>query len=79
MADNENRKKEPWRIVVFIISVAYIVFLWVRKDIADIYATMPAEQVVPLIATTVVVSLIKVAAIAGAVLLIKWVIGRMNK
>ena len=79
MADNENKKKEPWRIVVFIISVAYIVFMWVRKDIADIYATMPAEQVVPLIATTIAVSLLKVAAIAGVVLLIKWVIGKVKK
>ena len=79
MSNNENKKKEPWRIIVFIISVAYIVFMWVRKDIADIYATMPAEQVVPLIATTIAVSLIKVAAIAGAVLLIRWVIGKVKK
>ena len=79
MSNNENKKKEPWRIIVFIISVAYIVFMWVRKDIADIYVTMPAEQVVPLIATTVAVSLIKVAAIAGAVLLIRWVIGKVKK
>ena len=79
MSNNENKKKEPWRIIVFIISVAYIVFMWVRKDIADIYVTMPAEQVVPLITTTVAVSLIKVAAIAGAVLLIRWVIGKVKK
>ena len=79
MSNNENKKKEPWRIIVFIISVAYIVFMWVRKDIADIYVTMPAEQVVPLIATTIAVSLIKVAAIAGAVLLIRWVIGKVKK
>ena len=79
MANNENKKKEPWRIVVFIISVAYIVFMWVKKDIADIYVTMPAEQIAPLIATTIAVSLLKVAAIAGAVLLIKWVIGKVKK
>ena len=79
MANNENKKKEPWRMIVFIISVVYIVFMWVKKDIADIYATMPAEQVAPLIATTIAVSLIKVAAIAGAVLLIKWVIGKVKK
>ena len=59
--------------------MAYIVFMWVKKDIADIYATMPADQIAPLIATTIAVSLIKVAAIAGAVLLIKWVIGKVKK
>ena len=75
----ENKKKEPWRIVVFIISVLYIVFMWVKKDIAAIYTTMPADQVAPLIATTVAVSLMKVAAIAGGVLLMKWVIGKAKK
>ena len=75
----ENKKKEPWRIIVFIISVLYIVFMWVKKDIAAIYTTMPAGQVAPLIATTVAVSLMKVAAIAGGVLLMKWIIGKAKK
>ena len=79
MGSKENKKKEPWRIIVFIISVLYIVFMWVRNDIVAIYTTMPAEQVVPLIATTIAVSLIKVAAIAGGVLLIKWVIRKAKK
>ena len=46
--------------------------MWVEKDVMTIYATMPKEQVVPLIATTIAVSLIKVAAITGGILLIKW-------
>ena len=50
--------------------------MWVEKDIMTIYTTMPKEQVVPLIATTIAVSLIKVAAIAGGILLIKWIIGK---
>ena len=79
MDNNENKKKEPWRIIVFIFSVLFIVFMWVKNDIVAIYTTMPAEQVAPLIATTIVVSLIKVAAIAGGVLLIKWVVGKAKK
>ena len=79
MDHKENKKKEPWRIAVFIISVLYIVFMWVKKDIAAIYSTMPAEQVGPLIATTIAVSLLKVAAIAGIVLLIKWGIGKAKR
>lgn len=72
----DHKKKEPWRIIVFIISILYIVFMWVKKDIAAIYTTMPTEQLAPMIATTVEVSLFKVAAIAGGILLIKWVIGK---
>ena len=78
MDNKDTKKKEPWRIVVFIISVVYIVFMWVKKDIAVIYATMPADHVVPLIATTVMVSLVKVVAIAGGILLVKWVITKLK-
>ena len=76
---NDNKKKiEPWRIIVFIIAVAFIIFMWVKKDVAEIYATMPAEQVVPLVITTIAVSLLKVAAIAGVILLIKWIVGKIK-
>ena len=78
MKQFKNNSKEPWRIVVGIISIAYIVFMWVKKDIVSIYTTMTQEQVFPLIITTVVVSLIKVAVIAGAILLIKWIIGKIS-
>ena len=52
---------------------------WVKKDVAEIYAAMPAEQVAPLIITTIAVSLLKVVAIAGAILLIKWIIRKIKK
>ena len=78
MENNDNKKKEPWRIVIGIISIVFIVYMWVKKDIITIYTTMPKEQVVPLIATTIAVSLIKVAAIAGGTLLIKWIIRKFK-
>ena len=74
-----KKKIEPWRIVVFIVSIAFIAFMWVKKDIAEIYATMPREQIAPLIVTTVAVSLLKISAIVGGVLLIKWIVGRIKK
>ena len=77
---NDNKKKiEPWRLIVFILAVAFIIFMWVKKDRAEIYATMPSEQIAPLIVTTITVSLLKVAVIAGGVLLIKWIIGKVKK
>ena len=76
---NIKAKKEPLRIVVFIISVAYIVFTWVKNDVVSIYTTMPNEQAAPLIATTIAVSLLKVGAISGVVFLVKWLIGKVGK
>ncbi len=77
--DNNKKKIELWRIIAFVISVAFIVFVWVKKDIAEIYATMPQEQIVPLVVTTIAVSLLKVAVIAGGILLIKWIVRKIKK
>ena len=71
-------KKEPWRIAAGILAIAFIVYMWVEKDIITIYTTMPKEQVAPLIVTTIAVSLIKVAVIAGGILLIKWIISKFK-
>jgi hypothetical protein len=71
-------KKEPWRIIVGAISIAYIVFLWIRKDILSIYVAMPGEQAIPLIFTTIAVSVMKIAAIAGIILLIKWLASKIR-
>ncbi len=79
MSSNSKKKIEPWRIIAFIISVLFIIFMWVKKDIVTIYTTMPTEQVVPLVVTTIAVSLLKVVAIAGGVLLIKWIVGKIKK
>ena len=67
-------KKEPWRISVGIISILFIVFMWAKKDIVAIYESAPKDQLVPMLITTVAVSLLKVGLIAGAVFLVKWLI-----
>ena len=75
---NENKNKKPWKIIVFIISVGYIIFMWVKKDIAEIYATMPKQQITPLIVTAALVTLLKVSLIAGALLFIKRLITKFK-
>ena len=77
--DENKKKREPWRIVAFIVAVLFIIFMWVKKDVAEIYTTTPGEQVVPMLITTIAVTLIKVAAITGGLLLIKWIIGKVGK
>ena len=74
-----NKKKEPWRIIVAIISIAYIIYMWVSKNVAGIYATLPAEQIVPLVVTNVVVTLVKVAGITLAILVIKWIASKFKR
>lgn len=77
--NKDKKKKEPWRIIVGILAIIYIVYMWIKKDIITIYTTMPEEQVIPLITTTIVVSLIKVITITGGILLIKWIISKIKK
>lgn len=73
------RKIEPWRVITGLAAVSYIVYMWLKKDIASVYSTLPKEEAIPLIATTAAVFLVKVAAIAGAVLLIRWIIEKIKK
>lgn len=73
-----KKNKEPWRIIIAIISVLFIVFMWVKKDIVNIYNTMPKEQIVPFIVTTIVVTLVKVSGIALVVFLIKLIIRKIK-
>ena len=79
MGNKNNKKKEPWRMIVGMISFAFIAYMWVKKDISSIYTTMPSERVVPFIVLTITVSLIKLSAIAGISFLIKWIIGKITK
>ena len=71
-------KKEPWRIILALLSIGFIIFLWLKKDIASIYSTMPKEQILPMIVTTVFVSLLKVMGIAAVLLFVKWLVGKMK-
>lgn len=78
MGNNRKTKKEPWRIAVFSVSILFILYTWIKKDIAAIYASAPKEQILPMIVTTVAVSVLKFAVIAGLVFLAKWVIGQVK-
>ena len=32
---NNKNKKEPWRVIVFIISMLFIAFMWVKNDVTQ--------------------------------------------
>ena len=72
-------KKESWRYIVGLLSAAFIVYLWTTKNVAGQYADMAKEDLLPLIVTNAAVTLLKVAAIAAAVWLVRWLIAKWNK
>ena len=76
--DKNNCKIEPCRIIVGTLAIAFILFLWVKNDIVSTLATMQKEQTIPLVVTTIVVSVVKVIVIAGVILLVKWVIRKIK-
>ena len=75
----KEKKREPWRIVVGVAAIAFIVYTWVEKDVAATYASLPQEQLLPMIMTTAAVTLLKIALMAGGILLIKWIVGKIRK
>ena len=75
----KGQKKETWRIVVATISFIFILYMWREKDVLEIYRNMPAEQVLPHIVITIVVSLVKVGVFTVGILVIKWIVSKLKK
>ena len=75
----KKQPKEPWRIIVGVLSVLFIAFMWVKKDMLSIYTALPAEQALPLIVTTLAVSLLKLTLFTGVFFAAKWVVSRVKK
>lgn len=71
-----NNKKAPWRILVGIAAIAYIIYMWVDKDLLSLYAGIPTGQLLPMAATSTAVTLVKVGILAAAVCIIKKLLRR---
>ena len=74
----KNWKNDPWRLVAGVISAIYIVYMWSEKELLAIYSSMPMEEALPLIVTTVAVSVLKVVLLAAANWLAKWGYDRLK-
>lgn len=72
----QTERKPAWRIVAFLLGAAAIVLLWVSKGNVS---GMTAEAALTMLLVNGAVTLVKVALMAGAVLLIRWVAGRIGK
>ena len=73
---NQKKKKEPWRLVVGIIAIAYIVYMWVEKDIFASLSAVSGEQTLPMAATSMAVTFAKIAIMAAIIFVIKWLTGK---
>ena len=62
----------PWRVAAGVLGVAAIIYVWSAKDMTAVYSGLPAEAIVPMLVTNVVVTLLKVATIAAVVWAVKW-------
>ena len=74
-----NFKQEPWRLIVGLAAVAYIVYMWIDKGLLSTVSQIPAEQALPMAATSIAVTVAKVALLAGSVLVIKLIASKMKK
>lgn len=72
----KEKKADLWRIIAAVISGLYIIYLWSSKDIE---AAAGSENMLPVIVTSILVSTAKLALLAGAVLLIKWLSRKFKK
>jgi hypothetical protein len=71
-----KKKREPLKIAAFVLSVLFIVFMWCKKDITSIYASVSVEDALPIIITTIGVALLKTLSLAAIIILIKWLISK---
>lgn len=72
------KKIELWRIIAAVISVGYILYMWTEKDIASIYATVPEAQILPMVATTIAVTVGKIALVAVGIIFLKWIMKKLK-
>ena len=73
---NHEKQKPPlWKILVAAVSIIFILFLWGVKD----FGALSAKDMIPLVALNAVVTLLKMAAVAGVLFALKWLIDKTSK
>lgn len=73
----KKKKIEPWRIIIFIVSVIFIIYLFLSKnDATDI--TLSTEQTLPALITSIAVTLVKFTIIASVAFAGKYIISKIK-
>ena len=72
-------KRKPRRIAVAVLSVIVIAIMWINKDVLGLWSNISSEDLLPLLITNGAVMLTKVTIFAGAIYLIKLLLGKLKK
>jgi hypothetical protein len=67
----KGNKPGIWKIIAAVISALYIIYVWSQKDIEALSATVSAEELPVVAATTVAVTVGKVVLLALALWLLR--------
>ena len=70
-----NNRPPLWKIIVAAVAIVFILFLWGAKD----FGQLPPGEMIPLVALNVVVTLLKMAAVAGVLFGLKWLVDKTSK
>ena len=73
------KKIEPWRLIVGLLSVGFIIYMWVRKGVGDAWTLLPPEELLPVALTSIAVTAVKVLLISAGILLIRWLFSKIKK
>ena len=73
---NSPKQRPPLlKIAVAAVSIVFILVLWGYKA----FGALPPGEMIPLVALNAVVSLIKIVAVAGVLLGLKWLADKIGK
>ena len=76
---NIPRKRPAWRIALFVLGVAAIVIMWSIKGATGQLQGMSPAIMLPMVMVNAAVTLVKVAVMTGAMLLIRWIARKIRK
>lgn len=75
---NNMNKNKPLRIIIGILSIAFIVYMWIKKDILSVFNPFTSKDILPYLVTTTLVTIGKILLIVLCILLIKWALSKLK-
>ena len=78
MLESNKKKNVPWKWIAGALSLGFIVVLWVRKDLLAVCSSIPKEELLPVLASSVAVTLMKATLLVGVICLFRWIGGKID-
>ena len=78
MFESNKKKKNPWKWTAGLLFIGLLLFMWIKKDLLPVYHTLPKDEVLPVLASSVAVTLSKAALLVGVITLFKRLGGKLD-